>query len=375
MDDIRLARAFLLRVAEPPAGALGGFVDSVGPVAAAAAIRAGEVPDGVREETVARKDFEQAEADLVAARHCGARLVVPEDDEWPGWPLLALANALRGGKRWAAPPVALWVRGPARLDEALHRAVAVVGARSATSYGEHVATEFGHGLAGAGITVVSGAAFGIDGAAHRGALHAGGTTVAVLACGVDRFYPAGHSAMLGRIAATGAVLSEYPPGTPPAKHRFLVRNRLIAALASGTVVVEAGIRSGARNTASSTAQLGKPLVAVPGPVTSAMSLGCHDLLRAGTATLASTLDEVMEAVGQIGDLAPRPESPTRPTDGLGDQALRVHEALDPRRFREAEVVSAGAGVPLERVRALLTELELLGLAARGEEGWRRCARG
>src|SRR5256714_1313699 len=136
-----------------------------------------------------------------------------------------------------------------------------------------------------GESVFSGAAYGIDGAAHRGALAASGVTVAVLGCAVDAGYPAGHAALLKRIAGSGgAVVSEYPPGTPPARHRFLVRNRLIAALAAGTVVVEAGRRSGSRNTAATTSALGRPLMAVPGPVTSAMSVGCHDLLRTAGAT-------------------------------------------------------------------------------------------
>ncbi|SDC65756.1 DNA processing protein [Actinokineospora iranica] len=263
------------------------------------------------------------------------------------------------------------MRGPALLDDALRRAVSVVGARSATAYGEHVASEFGYGLAEESVTVVSGAAYGIDGAAHRGALAGHGTTVAVLACGVDLSYPAAHTALLDRIAKEGAVVSEYAPGTPPAKHRFLVRNRLIAAMGLGTVVVEAGVRSGARNTAGSATALGKILLAVPGSVASAMSHGCHELLRTGAATLACSVPEILEAVGQIGELAPVAAAPKRPTDGLGEQALRVHDALSGRAGRSPEQVAAESGVPLDRVRALLPELELTGLAARGEEGWTR----
>ncbi|MDQ3405488.1 MAG: DNA-processing protein DprA, partial [Actinomycetota bacterium] len=318
-DDIRLARAYLLRVAEPPAPALSAFVEIRGAVEAAIMVRAGTVPDAVRDETSARRDTDLAEADLAAADAVGARLVIPEDPEWPSWSLLALSNACGRGLRWASPPLALWVRGPAHLDDTLQRAVSVIGARAATSYGEHVASEFGYGLAEAGWTVVSGAAHGIDGAAHRGALAAQGTTMAVLGCGADMSYPAAHSRLLDRIAHEGAVISEYPPGTPPAKHRFLVRNRLIAALSAGTVVVEAGVRSGARNTASSAAALGKVLLAVPGPISSAMSNGCHELLRSGAATPASSVAEILEDVGHMGtDLAPAPTSPQRPTDGLGD---------------------------------------------------------
>ncbi|WP_424188571.1 DNA-processing protein DprA [Actinokineospora sp. G85] len=375
MDEIRLARAYLLRVAEPPAGPVGALIDVLGPEAAAAAVRKGEVPNAVRDVTVARRAVDRAEADLEAAAAVGARLVVPEDDEWPGWPLLALGNALGRGHRWAAPPLGLWVRGEVRLDDALRRAVAVVGARSATSYGEHVAGEFGYGLAGAGVTVVSGAAFGIDAAAHRGALAAAGVTVAVLACGIDQSYPSAHTSLLSRIAGTGAVVTEYPPGTTPAKHRFLVRNRLIAGLASGTVVVEAGVRSGARNTASATTTMGKALAVVPGPVTSAMSRGCHELVRAGAAVLTTTVAEVLEAVGEIGDLAPRADSPSRPTDVLGEAALRVHDALPVRGWSGPAAVVADSGVPPERVVALLAELELLGFAESADGGWRRAVPG
>ncbi|HVK24521.1 MAG TPA: DNA-processing protein DprA [Actinokineospora sp.] len=371
-DPIRRAYAYLLRVAEPPAPALGAFVEACGPVDAAARVRSGDAPRPVLDETAARRESDFVDADFAAAQAVGARLLVPDDPEWPAWPLLALRNACARGLRWAGAPLALWVRGPTEIDAALQRSVSVIGARASTGYGEHVAAEFGYGLAEAGMTVVSGAAYGIDGAAHRGALNAEGTTIAVLACGVDIRYPAAHSRLLDRIGETGAVVSEYPPGTSPAKHRFLVRNRLIAALSAGTVVVEAGVRSGARNTASSAAALGKTVLAVPGPITSAMSHGCHELLRTGSATVVCSVAEVLEAVGQLGvDLAPEPERPKRLTDGLGDQALRVHEALPRGNGLSPERVSAISGVPLPRVRALLPELELTGLAVRGEEGWHR----
>ena len=160
-----------------------------------------------------------------------------------------------------------------------------------------------------GATVVSGAAIGIDGAAHRGALAVDGATVAVLACGVDRVYPAAHATLLERIAATGLVVSEYPPGSVPARHRFLVRNRLIAALGAGTVVVEAALRSGAQRTAADTEALGRLVMAVPGPVTSGPSAGCHQLIRDG-ALLVTSADDVLEAVGRLGvDLAPEPDLP------------------------------------------------------------------
>jgi DNA processing protein len=374
-EQVRRARVYLMRVAEPPALALGGLVDALGPVEAAARVRAGDVPEAVREQTAARRQVDLVDEDLSSAGQAGARLVVPEDEEWPAWPLLSLAAAAGRGLRWAGTPLGLWVQGSVCLADVFDRAVSVVGARAATSYGEHVAAEFGYGLAREGMTVVSGAAYGVDGAAHRGALAAEGRTAAVLGCGVDVRYPAGHATLLDRIADRGLVVSEYPPGVPPARHRFLVRNRLIAALSAGTVVVEAGVRSGARNTASSAAALGKEVMAVPGAVTSVMSAGCHELLRTGMAVAVSSVAEVMESVGRFGDHLVAPaDTPARATDGLGDQALRVHEALRRRAGRSGERVALESGVPLDRVRALLPELELTGFAERCEDGWRRTAR-
>jgi DNA processing protein len=372
VDDVLLARAYLLRVAEPPAPHLARFVAEQGPVAAAEQVRSGTAPGPVLEETAARHGLRLAEQDLAAAAAVGARLLTPEDPEWPAWPFVALSVAQSRGAPWAGPPLALWLRGTAALATCTERAVAVVGARSASAYGEHVAAELGHGLTTEGITVVSGAAYGIDGAAHRGALTAEGPTVAVLGCGIDKPYPAGHATLLDRIADVGAVVSEYPPGTPPAKHRFLVRNRLIAALAAGVVVVEAGRRSGTRNTAATAAALGRLVMAVPGPVSSAMSVGCHDLLRTADACLVTSVADIAEAVGRIGvDLAPRPETDERrATDSLDDRSLRVHEALNRRVGLSAEQVAVRSGVPLDRVRAVLPALELMGLAQRCESGWR-----
>ncbi|MEC3980306.1 DNA-processing protein DprA [Amycolatopsis sp. H20-H5] len=367
----RLARAYLLRVAEPPAPALVGFIGEYGPVAAAAFVREGECPPKVRDETAARSALCLAESDLDVAAASGARLVTPEDDEWPAWPLLSLTVAMGRGVSGAAPPVALWARGPVRLDEAAGGAVAIVGARAATDYGEHYAAEFGYGLASRGVSVFSGAAYGIDGAAHRGALAATGVTVAVLGCGLDVGYPAGHVSLLNRIAEAGAVLSEYPPGTQPARHRFLVRNRLIAALTEGTVVVEAGRRSGARNTAGTAGVLGKMVMAMPGPVGSALSMGCHALIRESHATLVTSVDEVLEVAGRLGEGGVEPAKARRRTDGLGPDALRIHEALAVRAAKTADQVASEAGVSLARVRSLLPELELDGFVERGDEGWRR----
>lgn len=371
--ELSLARAYLSRVAEPPAAALSELITEVGPVRAARLVAAGKVPDRVAAETSARRDDDRAQADLSAIAALGGRLVIPEDDEWPTETFTCFATpSARADARWRAP-VALWARGAARLDELGERgAVAVVGARAATGYGEHVAAEFGYGLVEGRHAVVSGAAFGIDGAAHRGALAAEGCTVAVQACGLDQAYPAGHLRLLDRVAERGVVVSEYPPGVRPARFRFLVRNRLIAALATGTLVVEAGVRSGARRTAAAAAALGRVVMAVPGPITSAMSVGCHLLVREEQAVLVTRVAEVIEAVGRIGtDLAPPLSTPRCRTDGLSPELLAVYEALPVRACRYPEQLVRECGVPLHRVRSALPLLELRGLVACGVTGWYR----
>ncbi|MGC7097525.1 DNA-processing protein DprA [Amycolatopsis lurida] len=368
--EIRLARAYLLRVAEPPATALIAFIRNHGPLDAAKLVREGACPESVLSETSARRTLDRAEADLAEAERQGARLVVPEDGEWPAWPLLPFDQATARGKQGLAPPIALWVWGGGKLDEVAMSAVAIVGARAATGYGEHHATELAYGLVTNGMPVFSGAAYGIDGAAHRGALAAQGVTAAVLGCGLDGGYPAGHVALLRKISERGLVISEYPFGTPPARHRFLVRNRLIAGLTEGTVVVEAGVRSGARNTATTAGVLGKVVMAVPGPIGSAMSAGCHQLIRESGATLVGSLDDVLETVGKLGtSLTGRTPRPRRSTDGLGEEAMRVHGALELREGRHVEQIATDSGVPINRVRALLPELELDGLATRADDGW------
>ncbi|MBO0877729.1 MAG: DNA-processing protein DprA, partial [Pseudonocardia sp.] len=296
-QPVRLARAYLSAVAEPPAPALSVFVDEHGPAEAADRVRRGQVPERVGRETAARRQRVRAEDHLRAAEAIGARLVTPEDADWPVAPFVSFALSRH---EHLCAPLALWIRGPGRLAELAERSVAIVGSRAATGYGTWVANSLSYGVAELGFTVISGAAHGIDGAAHRGALAAEAPTIAVLACGVDRVYPAGHARLLRYIAGTGLVVSEYPPGAVPARHRFLVRNRIIAGLAAGTVVVEAGWRSGARRTASDASLLGRPVMAVPGPVTSALSVGCHRLLREPGTIAVTSAEEVVEEVGRIG---------------------------------------------------------------------------
>ncbi|MCG5433748.1 DNA-processing protein DprA [Mycobacterium sp. MYCO198283] len=364
------AWAYLSRVVEPPCAELVRLVAQVGCAEAAARIRRGEVAGTLQRLTAARRHIDTAAADLTRIEAMGGRLVTPDDDEWP---VLAFSSfGLVDAEEYpnGIAPLALWVNGPARLDDIAARAAALVGTRAATAYGEQVAADMAAELVGRDVAVVSGGAYGIDGAAHRAALGAGGVTAAVVAGGVDVPYPAGHAALLRRVAVDGAVVSEYPPGVRPARHRFLVRNRLVAALSGVTVVVEAGLRSGAANTAAWAHTLNRPVGAVPGPVTSSASAGCHRLIR-NHATLVTRADEVVELCGRIGELADDEPHPTTPLDGLSAEEKRVYEALPGRGARTCCELAVESGLPVAQVQGRLAMLELAGLAATTEDGrWR-----
>jgi DNA processing protein len=303
-------------------------------------------------------------AALRQAARVGARLLVPGDPRWPsGFDDLG-----------DHAPLALWMRGTDVALDALPRSMSLVGARAATGYGEHVTMEASAGLVDRGYAIVSGAAYGIDGMAHRAALASRGLTVAFLAGGVDRFYPSGHDALLTRIAEEGAVLSELPCGEAPTKWRFLQRNRLIAAASLATVVLEAGWRSGSLNTAGHASTLGRPLGAVPGPVTSAASAGCHRLIRDYTAVCVTNPDEMAE----LAPLEPLPR-PSGAGDAAGarstapgdppSEVTRLLDALSVRSPRDVADLAARAGLSFDAVRALLGALELEGAVAEWERGW------
>lgn len=210
--------------------------------------------------------------------------------------------------------------------------------------------------------------YGIDGAAHRAALAADGVTVAVLAGGIDILYPAGHSALLHRVSASGLLITEYPPGVRPTRHRFLTRNRLVAALTGATVVVEAGIRSGAASTAAWARSLGRVVCAVPGPVTSSASAGCHVLLRNG-AELVSRAEEIVELVGRAGEFAGEVPRPTSPLDALTDQERLVYEAFPLRAARTTDDIAVASGLSTNAVLGPLAMLEIAGLIERREGRW------
>lgn len=369
-DEItRLAWAYLSRVAEPPCAPLATLVSEFGPVAAAERVRCGDVPDALRARTDARRELDCAAADLENLDRRGGRLITPDDDEWPEWMLMGFGRREKPMSQ-DHPPMVLWVMGPQNLDDVSQRAVAIVGTRSCTGYGEHVTADLVAGLVERDIAVVSGGAFGIDGAAHRAALACDGVTVAVLAGGIDVPYPSGHSALLHRVARNGLLVSEYPPGVRPARYRFLTRNRLVAALSGATVVVEAGLRSGAANTAAWARSLGRGVCAVPGPVTSAASAGFHELLRREGTVLVTRAQEIVEVMGRMGELADVLEHPVTALDGLSGVQRLVYEALPRRGTRTVDEIGAEAGVPASTVLGPLAMLEIDGLVERHEGKWR-----
>ncbi|MGZ4460843.1 MAG: DNA-processing protein DprA [Nocardioidaceae bacterium] len=365
-QDKGLAAAIEREPADGWGDEAGGLRSS--PVGAAAGAVGGAARD-LAGEVAARARGLDPEAELAEAERRGIRFVCPGDDEWPE-PLDALGRCEpvqgRGGV-----PLGLWVRGPLSLAEAARHAVAVVGSRSATSYGAGVAADIAAHLGQHGVTVVSGAAFGIDQAAHRGALAVRGPTVAVLACGVDRAYPAAHRNLLDYVADVGAVVSELPPGCAPTKVRFLSRNRVIAALGQGTVVVEAAVRSGALNTANWAGRLGRVLMGVPGPVTSAPSEGVHELLRSRDAALVTRGSDVLELVSPAGThLTEHRRGPDRARDRLSPGDLQVLEAVPLRQPASSSSVARTAGLGHRPVVEALVRLRGAGLVEECDGRWR-----
>ncbi len=384
----RFARATWTGLAEPgdssaglvvavlgAAGALDGVLAGWAPGRWAAALQRAGVDDVPSERVAAelqtaiarwkpRLMSTQAMIALRQAARLGVRLLAPATAGWPEGVADLGMHA----------PIALWARGTDAGVAALSRSIALVGARAATGYGEHVAMEAASGLVDRGFAIVSGAAYGIDGMAHRSALASQGGTIAFLAGGVDRFYPSGHDALLTRIVAEGAVVSELPCGQPPTKWRFLQRNRLIAAASQATVVLEAGWRSGSLNTANHALQLGRPIGAVPGPVTSAASAGCHRLIRESTATLVTTADEMAALIadaapGRMGEGAmPAPSVSIRARNPVH---VRLFDALSITAPRTSSDIAARAGMSVAEVQSILGQLELDGQVVERERGWIR----
>jgi DNA processing protein len=381
--EVRLARAWLTRAVEPGRGAMFDLVSEIGPVEAVRQLRSGQAGGSLTALAEARRRQDRSAADLAEAHRLGARLVTPEDREWPDEALRAMQVAYdreRSGRRGSGrsddqveltPPLALWALGAPRLDEAFARAVSVVGSRTATPYGTAVAGRLGHGLVGAGWAVVSGGAVGIDAAAHRGALAGAGMTIAIVAGGLRQPYPRAHEGLFARIGRDGLLLSEFPPDATPQRHRFLVRNRLVAGLTAGTVLVEAGVRSGALATARQGLRMGRAVMAVPGPVTSHESAGAHGLLRSDPEVLLVTRTaEVVEAVGALGsDLADRPQAPADPRDRLAPIARQVLDGLPTVGVASPDRIAVSCGVPPLDVLRCLPALELQGFVEATPAGW------
>lgn len=316
-----------------------------------------------------RKDSLAPLRDLETVRRFGGTLFTPESESWPE----ALADLQLG------MPLCLWVRGegPARIAPA-ERMVALVGSRDSTRYGASVTADMAAGLVGRGYTVVSGGAYGIDAQAHRAALATAREdhplpTLGIMACGVDRYYPAGNERLLREIARRGLLISEIPPGSSPTRWRFLQRNRLIAALSAVSVVVEARWRSGALNTAHHAAGLGRAVGAVPGSVHSANSAGCHRLLRDGSAICVTDAAEISELAGPF-VLSSLEERPTERSihDGLTVEDLLLLDALPVRASSTVDKLATVAGLSLPGILAGLGRLEADGLAQRANDGgWRK----
>ena len=382
LDEESYARAALTYLAEPGDVTLGTLIRARGAARTLAAIKSGKVSDAapaglsgaVRAAAVRAMQRWQVRLpevptaeEVAGAFRAGIRLACPDDPEWPGQ-LADLGDA---------QPYALWLRGSADLRFSCLRSVAIVGSRAATAYGSYVASEFAASVAARGWAVVSGGAYGVDAAAHRGALGSEGVTVAVLACGVDVPYPAGHKELLDAVAAQGVVVSEWPPGRNATRLRFLIRNRVIAALTPGTLVVEAGRRSGALNSARHARDLNRALMAVPGPITSDLSAGSHHIIREWQGTLVTSAAEVIECLSPVAaapgqsQLAPRrAASAVLNRDELDQETAAVLDALPSRGGMGPSRIAHRAGLDPATVVRCLGALAAGGFAERCEQGWR-----
>lgn len=367
----RAARMIMSRVAEPGDVDAARLVREFTAEALLARLRGGRLPGPKAAGWAARLDGADADAMARQADRVAARFIMPGDQEWPGELMDLRRVEAADGDRRGSEPLGLWIRGALSPAAFAGSAVAVVGARAPTAYGEHVAGELAAGCASRGRVVVSGGAYGIDVAAHRGALAAGGSTAAVLACGIDRMYPTGHTRLLTEIAERGLVVSEAAPGCPPSRSRFLVRNRLIAALSQGTVVVEAALRSGSLNTARWARDIGHVVMGVPGPVTSMMSTGVHELLRQPETVLVTAADEVLELVSPIGEApAARREGPVGARDRLDAESRRLLEAVPKQAAAPVGSIATLAEQPPAEALGRLATLLGLGLVERVDGGWR-----
>ncbi len=389
------ARSVWSRLSEPGDSVAGIMLECLGPSASLEALVEGASSENIlakihdcdscSEELLTQKSlgsaFQRWKPRLISAEalqsaeaisHVGAWMSAPELPQWP---------RKLDDLGYHSPP-AIWLRGNTPFPEPEEKTMSLVGARASTGYGEHITAELSAGVSSRGVTVVSGGAYGIDGMAHRAALACGGQTIAILAGGIDRLYPSGHDALFTKILSSGTIITEMPPGFSPTKWRFLQRNRLISALGDATIVCEAGRRSGSLNTAGHAAALGRVLGAVPGPVTSATSAGCHTLLRDYQAVCVTNVEQALELVtplmGTIAGQTPeergvRGEEQRHgmfvPRDELPPTHLRIRDAMSGRRARSVEEIAKLSGQTYAEVRSGLAELMVEGLAVERPDGW------
>ncbi|MFT4217764.1 MAG: DNA-processing protein DprA [Micropruina sp.] len=362
--DERDARMALCCAVEPGNRAVTAAVAEYGPAAVFASL--------CKPSSRSRWERRAKAVDLTVVRRAAdrnrLRFVIPGDDEWPE----ALDDLATGEpvQEMGGVPFGLWLKGDADLAQAAARAIAIVGSRAATPYGRSVASDLAAGLGSHGIAVVSGGAYGIDAAAHEGALATSVPTIAVMAGGLDSPYPPGNAALLQRVAGQGLLVSELPPGEHPTRSRFLARNRLIAALSRATVIVEAAWRSGARNTVSWASACGRVVLAVPGPVHSATSTTPHRLIRDAEAVLCTGVPDVLELVGPLGRQPPGRPDQHRLLDELNADELAVYEAFPARGEIDAGEVSLRAGLALGNCLAILDRISERGLIEYGAAGWK-----
>lgn len=399
LESIRWARAEIMRISDPEDTATAALVALCGPIATAdfltgrreltASYLENQLEQAGRsdpqllaslqgtvqsrlERWQARRGGITAEQDMAWAQACGAWLCIPEDPDWP----VALNDLAE------RVPFGLWGRGNRALLNYLDlsNSQAIVGSRDVSSYGNSATSHIAGDSATAGRTIVSGGAFGVDAVAHRAALTTGTSklpTVALMAGGLDRLYPRQNTQLLEAIIEHGLLLAEVPLGQNPTRYRFLQRNRLIAALAYCTVVVEARWRSGALNTAHHALELGRPVYAVPGPIFSPSSEGCHRLIRDGLAHLvtdasqldAGTLNLQMPEQGSL--FAESSTTQQSVIDSLTEIQSRVWDVLPVSSYHPVDAIGAESGVPARSVMLVLSQLERLGLAYSQGGSWRK----
>lgn len=380
----RLAWAYLSRVAEPPHRGIAEWLQdgkSAEEIARGIKNRESWIGASLLDHTESRYRYDEAERDLERAEECGARLVTPEDKEWPGELLNQAFHFARvaGGEHisrytaMASAPYALWVKGNP-LNTLFAQAVAVVGSRAMSKYGYEATRMIVGELVPHHWTIVSGGAFGVDTTAHEKTLELGGETAVVMAGGIDRVYPARNRRLFEKICSQGVLISEYPPGYDPQRHRFLARNRLVAALTAGTVVIEAAYRSGALNTLAWANALGRVAMAVPGPVTTVGSTGCHRKIRDGVANIVTTGDDIRELLSRVGSVDPDQQleldfSPSV-VQQLSINELKIFDAISPEGTT-AERIAEASGLPIALSVHLLYDMQKRGVIDRVGNNWIR----